>query len=98
MKKTEASCKIIGVQLGEATISFFGEGGRGTPLKGKFALVDKEEQAAGYVEIRNWSERTIVALLELQDAMEEDALAHLFDISPEAKSAEPNDETEPPQF
>ena len=99
MKISEASCKVVGVQLGEATISLLNSDGiRAAPLKAKFALMNKEEQASGYIEVRNWSQRTIDALLALQDAMEEDALAHLFDVSPGANPTKSKDEAEPPQF
>lgn len=97
MKLSLAPSKIVGVQLGDATIVLLGTG---TPLRGKFALLTKDGETCGFMEIgHGWSDKTIEALKAFSDALEEEALSMIM----EAKSAEepaPNPEApnEPPQF
>lgn len=97
MKLTQGKCRITGVQLGEATVSYVQAGP--SPLRAKFVLLKDEMDVAGeVVKTSDWSEKTMELIKALSDSMEEDAMASLFDmpeIQPPEDSEIPN---EPQQF
>lgn len=97
MKLSTSPSKIFGVQLGDASINLLGTG---TPLRGKFALLTKDGETCGFMEIgHGWSEKTLEALRTFSDALEEEALAIIMEPKP-AEEATPNPDkpNEPPQF
>jgi len=95
MKLTEAKCRVTGVQLGEAQLNFIRSDL--VPIQAKIALLAEDGTVCGYFEKRNgWSEKTHVALQALADALEEDALVHLFQ-QPEAEAAPDAEKAEEPQ-
>lgn len=97
MKVSEAPSKIIGVTLGEANISLLRV--QDVPFKAKFALLMKDGNSCGYMEIGDWSEKTIEALKGFINLLEEEALARISDGGPsEATSTSPEKRNEPPQF
>lgn len=89
MITTKAKSRLIGVELGEAHINFIRQGI--PPITAQFALIREDEARAGMVERRaEWSDKVMRALGDLQAAMEEDMLDHLFEAPPpEESSAEP---------
>ena len=95
MKLSTAKPKIIGVQLGEATINIILPGA--VPIKAKFAILGEEESVCGYLDkYGGWSEKTLAALQELASCLETDALPHLF-LEEDPQTQEAN-QAEPPQF
>jgi len=95
MKLSMAKPKIVGLQLGEASINFIHPDI--VPIKAKLAIIGEEESTCGYIEKRNgWSEKTLTALQELASCIEADALPHLFfEEDPTTKEAS---QADPPQF
>jgi hypothetical protein len=90
MTPSKSKCLIVGVSLGEAHINII-RGGI-PPLTADFALVREDGQAAGLIQRRlGWGEKTLKALAELQAAMEEETLDHVFESQPigSTSAAEP---------
>ncbi len=97
MKVSEAPSKIIGVTLGEANISLLRV--QDVPFKAKFALLTKDGNSCGYIEIGEWSDKTIDALKTFIAVIEEEALTKISDGgSSEAPSTSPEKLNEPKQF
>lgn len=91
MRISKSKSRIIGVQLGEATINRINPG---VPaLVATFALVREDGELAGRIDRRmEWPEKVVAALSNLQDALEEAAIDHLFEPQPpaDAAAAEPS--------
>lgn len=97
MKLTEAPIKIIGVQMGEASLNLMREGV--PPLKAKVALISKDGEPCGYMDIAHgWSEKTIEALRALTSAVEEDALARIAEQQPKSETPTTEEQKGPQQF
>jgi hypothetical protein len=81
MRTTTGKPRIVGVTLGKAIINVIHPGI--PPLTAEFGLVRDDEELAGLVEKRmEWSDRTMKAIAALQESMEEDMLAALFEVPP----------------
>lgn len=88
MKNTTGKPRIVGVSLGEASLNFIKPGI--PPITAVFGLVRDDDELAGRVEKRlEWSEKTMQALGVLQDCMEIDMLAALFDVPASSPDTEP---------
>lgn len=98
MKLTDAPSRIVGVQLGEATLNFLQTGA--TPIRAKFALLGKEGDATGFVDITGpWSDKTLDALRTFMEVLEEEAVQRLFDGPAQAaETSQGEARPEPPQF
>ena len=95
MRLSEGKSKIVGLQLGEAMVNFIRPDL--PPIKAKLALLAEDGSACGFIEKSNgWSERTQAALQALAEAVEEDALQHVFVVDEATKGEEKAEET--PQF
>lgn len=94
MKLSETPSKIIGVTLGEVTLNLMTGG---YPLKAKFALVTKEGDLTGFMEIAaDWPPNILEALQVFIGALEETALQRITDHTP--SEAKPETPTGPQQF
>lgn len=96
MKFTTATSKILGVHLGEASLNLMMPSI--SPIKAKFALVTKDGDTSGYIEVKNWSEKTIEALRVFAAQLEEDALNIVFEVAQSTDTKEPDKPNEPNQF
>lgn len=96
MKLSDSACKIIGAQLGEVTLNYIRVDL--PPVKAKFALINKEGETCGFMEIgHDWSEKVVEAARVFSEVLEEDALRRIFEQKEQVAepSTQPN---EPPQF
>ncbi len=97
MKISESASKIIGVQLGEASLNLIRMGE--VPIKAKFALISKEGDPIGFIDMNNgWSEKALEALRTFSEVLEEEAMRKLFDGQPSETAAKSPGPDEPPQF
>jgi hypothetical protein len=95
MRLSTAKPKVVGLQLGEASINLIRPDA--VPIKAKLAIIGEEESACGYIEKHNgWSEKTLAALQELASCIEADALPHLF--FEEDPATKEESQADPPQF
>lgn len=97
MKLTEAPTKIVGIQLGEAKLNFIRVGE--APIVAKFALITKEGDAAGFVDMMTgWSDKALEALRVFSEVLEEEALARIFTMAQASETPQTEEHSEPPQF
>ena len=96
MKVSEAPSKIIGVTLGEISVSILRP--EASPFKARFALISKEGGAIGFMDMDQWSERAIEALKTFQNVLEEEALARISEVTPAESTTSPEKRNEPQQF
>ena len=92
---SDGRCRILGIQLGEAALNLILPGE--VPIKAKFALLDEDGSPCGsFVKHNGWSESTLEALRALANAIEADAIGHVFEGDAVEGSSEKTDG--PPQF
>lgn len=96
MKFTTAPSKILGIHLGEASLNLMMS--NIPPIKAKFALVTKDGDTSGYIEVKNWSEKTIEALRVFVAQLEDDALELVFEVVKDPEVKDPEKSNEPTQF
>lgn len=86
MTPSKSKSLIVGVQLGEAHLNILKPGI--PPLTADFALMRSDGEMCGIIQRRlGWGEKTLKALAELQAAMEEETLDHVFEPQPPESSA-----------
>jgi hypothetical protein len=84
MLTSKSKSRIAGLTLGKAVINAMS----GQILTAEFALVRDDGEFSGLLERRmGWSEKTMKALADLQAAMEEETLDHVFEDQPASDSA-----------
>ncbi len=87
MTPSRSKCRIVGIELGKVVLNFIHPGI--PPLTAEFSLIREDQERAGLLERRmGWGERTMKAIAELQAAMEEDTLEHVFEPQPAQPAAE----------
>lgn len=97
MKMSESASKICGVQLGEASLNFIRVGE--VPIKAKFALLTKDGDVAGFVDVSNgWSEKVLEAMRTFSEVLEAEMLGRLFEGQPSETAAKSEGSNEPQQF
>lgn len=98
MKLTTAKSRVVGIQLGEASLNLIRM--NEVPIKAKFALMTADGDVCGYVEKYNgWSDKVQEALRNFAEVLEEEGLKQLFEVTDAAESPQSNpDVAEPPQF
>ncbi len=97
MKLSETPSKIIGVQLGEASLNFIRIGE--VPIKAKFALMNKEGEVVGFVEVNNgWSEKAQEAMRAFSEVLEGEVMVRLFEGQPSETAEKSEGSNEPQQF
>lgn len=86
MRVSKSKTRVVGIQLGEATINRVKPG---VPaISAVFALVREDNELCGHFERRAfWSDKVAQALSALQDALEEEAMEDLFEPQPPASAA-----------
>lgn len=97
MKLSETPSKIIGVQLGEASLNFIRIGE--VPIKAKFALMNKEGEVVGFVDVNNgWGPKVEEAMRTFSEVLEAEVMERLFEGQPSETAAKSEGSTEPQQF
>lgn len=96
MKLSGAPSKIVGVQLGKVSVELIRETAVG--ITAKFALLSKEGEILGFVDIPGgWSEKLEAALTTFVDALEEEALRVIFE-QQSSETPQSSPQNEPQQF
>lgn len=97
MRMSETPAKIVGVQLGEAAINFIRPGE--VPIKAKFALMNKEGDVVGFVDVSNgWSDRAQEAMRAFSEVLEAEVMVRLFEGQPSETAEKSDAPSEPQQF
>jgi hypothetical protein len=99
MKFTEAKARIVGVHIGEAELSLLPGLGK-PPIRAKVALIGSASSLMGSFEMNEWSDRAVEALRTFVGVLEEEALAHVFEVTGQqpTEGTEPGAPPAPPQF
>lgn len=97
MKLSEATPKIVGVQVGEAALNFIRVGE--PALKVRFALISKDGNPVGFVDVGEWSDKVLAAMRTFSEALEEEALSLIFEQSTQdVETPQAEERQGPPQF
>lgn len=99
MKLANTASKIAGVTLGEVTVSIMQQFGVGVGVKAKFALVTKDGDVGGFMDVvGGWSEKLEGALAKFVEALEEEGLRLIFEPGQATETQDTTAPNEPPQF